>query len=110
MKTKPLPNSVTVQYSELMQNCIHPLSDGSNISFKSKVINRKRYWYLYISLGQIILDSGMGFFQVPALNRKQAFTSFKIRGRASLPGSPRDPARGYCTCVRCRKSQGREVC
>ena len=203
MKIKPLPNSVTVQYSELMQNCIHPLSDGSNISFKSKVINGKRYWYLYISLGksrrehylgqettelldqidaeksvweseeddrelritlvkmlvaggmtsptrnegkllallersgvflagavligttafkaysnmlgvrwaselatqdidiaadskyrlalprtkkvinlgQIILDSGMGFFQVPALNRKQASTSFKIRGR-----------------------------
>jgi len=203
MKIKPLPNSVTVQYSELMQNCIHPISDGSNISFKSKVINGKRYWYLYISLGksrrehylgqettelldqidaeksmwesddddrelritlvkmlvaggmtsptrnegkllallersgvflagavligttafkaysnmlgvrwaselatqdidiaadskyrlalprtkkvinlgQIILDSGMGFFQVPALNRKQASTSFKIRGR-----------------------------
>jgi len=34
-----------------------------------------------INLGQIILDSGMGFFQVPALNRKQASTSFKIRGR-----------------------------
>jgi len=203
MEIKPLPNSVTVQYSELLQNCIHPISDGSNISFKSKVINGKRYWYLYISLGssrrehylgeettelldqidaeksvweseeddrelrmtlvkmlvaggmtsptrnegkllallersgvflagavligttafkaysnmlgvrwaselatqdidiaadskyrlalprtkkvinlgQIILDSGMGFFQVPALNRKQASTSFKIRGR-----------------------------
>ena len=52
MKIKPLPNSVTVQYSELMQNCIHPISDGSNISFKSKVINGKRYWYLYISLGK----------------------------------------------------------
>ncbi len=202
MEIKPLPNSLAVQYSELMQNCIQPLSDGSNISFKSKTINGKRYWYLYISLGtsrrehylgeettelldqidaeksmwaseeddrelrktlvkmlvaggmasparnegkllallersgvflagavligttafkaygnmlgvrwaselatqdldiaaqsdyrlalprtkktinlgQVILDSGMGFFQVPALNRKQPSTSFKIRG------------------------------
>ncbi len=46
-----LPNSMTVQYSELMQNCVQPLSDGSNLSFKSKVINDKRYWYLYISIG-----------------------------------------------------------
>ena len=203
MDIKTLPNSLTVQYSELMQNCIHPLSDGSNISFKSKTINGRKYWYLYISLGssrrehylgeesvelrdqmddekalwasneddrklrktlvsmlvaggmtapardegkllallersgvflagavlvgtiafkayanmlgvkwaseyatqdidiaadsryplalprtkkavnleQIILDSGMGFFKVPALNRKQPSTSFKIRGR-----------------------------
>lgn len=198
-----LPNSLSVQYSELMQNCIRPISDGSNLSFKSKKINNKRYWYLYISIGstrrehylgeesqelldqiedekarwesdtddralrqrlvnmllgggmtapgrdegkvlsllerngvflagaalvgtmafrayanmlsvawgsaagtqdidlaadnhyelalprprapinlrQIILDSGMGFFEVPALNRKQPSTSFKIRGR-----------------------------
>jgi hypothetical protein len=34
-----------------------------------------------IHLRQIILDSGMGFFEVPALNRKQPSTSFKIRGR-----------------------------
>jgi len=34
-----------------------------------------------IQLRQIILDSGMGFFDVPALNRKQPSTSFKIRGR-----------------------------
>ena len=200
---KYLPNSLSVQYSELMQNCVRPISDGSNISFKSKKINNRRYWYLYISvgstrrehylgeetaelldriddekaawesdtddrelrqrlvnmligggmatlgrdegkvisllerngiflagaalvgtmafrayanmlsvswatdvgtqdvdlaadnhytlalprprspihLGQIILDSGMGFFEVPALNRKQPSTSFKIRGR-----------------------------
>ena len=206
MKIKTLPNSLTVQYSELMQNCIHPLSDGSNLSFKSKTIKAKKYWYLYISLGssrrehylgqetaelldqiddekalwasneddrelrktlvsmlvaggmttpardagkllallersgvflagavlvgtiafkayanmlgvkwasefatqdidiaadsryllalprtkkpvnlgQIILDSGMGFFEVPALNRKQPSTSFKIRGRDFL--------------------------
>ena len=51
MEIKPLPSSVTLQYSELLQNCIHPLSDGSNISFKSKTINGRRYWYLYISLG-----------------------------------------------------------
>ncbi|MGB5625213.1 MAG: GSU2403 family nucleotidyltransferase fold protein [Woeseiaceae bacterium] len=198
-----LPNSLSVQYSELMQNCIRPISDGSNLSFKSKKINNKRYWYLYISVGstrrehylgeetqelldqiddekarwesdtddrelrqrlvnmligggmtapsrdegkvisllerngvflagaalvgtlafrayanmlsvvwgsdagtqdidlaadnryklalprprtsinlrQLILDSGMGFFEVPALNRKQPSTSFKIRGR-----------------------------
>ena len=206
MEIKALPHSLTVQYSELMQNCIHPLSDGSNISFKSKIINGKKYWYLYISLGssrrehylgeesvelldqiddekalwasnaddrelrqtlvsmlvaggmtapardegkllallersgvflvgavligttafkayanmlgvrwasefatqdidiaadnryllalpktkkpvnlgQIILDSGMGFFEVPALNRKQPSTSFKIRGKEFL--------------------------
>ena len=197
------PNSLSVQYSELMQNCVRPISDGSNLSFKYKDINNKRYWYLYISIGstrrehylgedspelldkiedekarwesdtddrelrqrlvnmligggmttpnrdegkvisllerngvflagavlvgtmafrayanmlsvawasdagtqdldiaadnryelalprprtsiqlrQIILDSGMGFFEVPALNRKQPSTSFKIRGR-----------------------------
>ena len=51
IEIQPLPNSVTVQYSELMQNCIQPLSDGSNLSFKSKLINNRRYWYLYISIG-----------------------------------------------------------
>ena len=202
-KIEYLPNSLSVQYSELMQNCVRPISDGSNLSFKYKEINGKRYWYLYISVGstrrehylgeetqelldriddekalwesetddrelrqrlvnmsigggmsplnrdegkvisllerngvflagsalvgttafrayanmlsvawasdtgtqdidpaadnhyelvlprprrpimlsQIILDSGMGFFEVPALNRKQPSTSFKIRGR-----------------------------
>ena len=34
-----------------------------------------------INLRQTILDSGMGFFEVPALNRKQPSTSFRIRGR-----------------------------
>jgi len=34
-----------------------------------------------INLGQIILDSGMGLFEVPVLNRKQPSTSFKIRGQ-----------------------------
>ena len=34
-----------------------------------------------INLGQLILDSGMGFIEVPALHRKQPSTSFKIRGR-----------------------------
>ncbi|MEX0708329.1 MAG: GSU2403 family nucleotidyltransferase fold protein [Woeseia sp.] len=46
-----LPGSVTVLYSELLQNCIHPLSDGANVSFKSKTIGGRRYWYLYISVG-----------------------------------------------------------
>jgi hypothetical protein len=35
----------------------------------------------FISLGQLILDSGLGFVEVPALNRKQPITSFRIRGR-----------------------------
>lgn len=46
-----LPDTVTLQYSELMQQCIHPAPDGANISFKSKMVSGKRYWYLYISLG-----------------------------------------------------------
>jgi hypothetical protein len=29
----------------------------------------------------VLLDSGLGFFEVPALNRKSPSTSFKIRGR-----------------------------
>lgn len=28
-----------------------PLSDGSNLSFKPKLINGKRYWYLFMSVG-----------------------------------------------------------
>ena len=51
MKITQLPDNLTVQYSELLQNCVHPISDGSNISFKYKAINGKKYWYLYISLG-----------------------------------------------------------
>ncbi|GMR05599.1 MAG: GSU2403 family nucleotidyltransferase fold protein [Gammaproteobacteria bacterium] len=46
-----LPDIVTLQYSELMQQCIHPAPDGANVSFKSKKVAGKRYWYLYISLG-----------------------------------------------------------
>jgi len=46
-----LPDSVAVQYSELMQQCVHPAPDGSNISFKSKKIGKKKYWYLYLSIG-----------------------------------------------------------
>lgn len=46
-----LPDTVTLQYSELMQQCVHPAPDGANISFKSKVVAGKRYWYLFISLG-----------------------------------------------------------
>ena len=55
-----LPNSLSVQYSELMQNCIRPISDGSNLSFKSKKINNKRYWYLYISVGSTRREHYLG--------------------------------------------------
>lgn len=50
-KIQRLPDTVGLQYSELMQQCIHPAPDGANISFKSKKVAGKRYWYLYISLG-----------------------------------------------------------
>lgn len=55
-----LPNSLMVQYSELMQNCVQPVSDGSNLSFKSKKINGKRYWYLYISIGKTRREHYLG--------------------------------------------------
>lgn len=51
MNIQRLPDIVTMQYSELMQQCVLPTPDGSNISFKSKKVGGKRYWYLYISLG-----------------------------------------------------------
>lgn len=50
-KIRQLPDVVALQYSELMQQCVHPAPDGSNISFKSKEISGKHYWYLFISLG-----------------------------------------------------------
>ncbi len=46
-----LPDIVRLQYTELMQQCVHPAPDGANISFKSKLVGGKRYWYIYISLG-----------------------------------------------------------
>lgn len=46
-----LPISVAAQYSELLQQCVRPAPDGSNISFKRKKIGAKVYCYLYISLG-----------------------------------------------------------
>jgi hypothetical protein len=55
-----LPNSLSVQYSELMQNCVQPISDGSNLSFKYKTINGKRYWYLYISVGSTRREHYLG--------------------------------------------------
>jgi hypothetical protein len=55
-----IPNSLLVQYSELMQNCVQPVSDGSNLSFKSKKINNKRYWYLYISVGRTRREHYLG--------------------------------------------------
>jgi hypothetical protein len=48
---RTLPDGVALQYTELMQQCIKPAPDGANLSFKSKTIGKKRYWYLYISLG-----------------------------------------------------------
>jgi len=50
-KIQRLPDTVTLQYSELMQQCVQPTPDGANISFKSKMVAGKRYWYLFISLG-----------------------------------------------------------
>ena len=35
-KIQRLPDSVALKYSELMQQCIQPVPDGANISFKSK--------------------------------------------------------------------------
>ncbi len=55
-----LPNSLLVQYSELMQQCVRPISDGSNLSFKYKEINGKRYWYLYISVGSTRREHYLG--------------------------------------------------
>jgi hypothetical protein len=64
-----LPNSLMVQYSELMQNCVQPVSDGSNLSFKSKKINGKRYWYLYISIGKTRREHYLGEETTELLDR-----------------------------------------
>ena len=64
-----LPNSLSVQYSELMQNCVQPISDGSNLSFKSKDINKKRYWYLYISIGTTRREHYLGEETTELLDR-----------------------------------------
>jgi len=64
-----LPDSLTTQYSELLQNCIHPLSDGSNLSFKSKEIHGKRYWYLYISIGRTRREHYLGEETTELLDR-----------------------------------------
>lgn len=66
---KQLPNSLSVQYSELMQNCVQPISDGSNLSFKYKTINGKRYWYLYISIGSTRREHYLGEETVELLDR-----------------------------------------
>ena len=66
---EPLPNSLTVQYSELLQNCIRPISDGSNISFKAKALNGKRYWYLYISVGTTRREHYLGEETAELLDR-----------------------------------------
>ena len=64
-----LPNSLMVQYSELMQNCVQPISDGSNLSFKYKDINGKRYWYLYISIGRTRREHYLGEETTELLDR-----------------------------------------
>ena len=64
-----LPNSLSVQYSELMQNCVHPISDGRNLSFKYKTINAKRYWYLYISVGSTRREHYLGEETIELLDR-----------------------------------------
>ena len=64
-----LPNSLSVQYSELMQNCVQPISDGSNVSFKYKTINGKRYWYLYISIGSTRREHYLGEETIELLDR-----------------------------------------
>lgn len=64
-----LPNSLLVQYSELMQNCVRPISDGSNLSFKNKKINGKRYWYLYISIGSTRREHYLGEETTQLLDR-----------------------------------------
>lgn len=61
-----LPDTVTLQYSELMQQCIHPAPDGANISFKAKTVAGKRYWYLFISLGSRRSEHYLGV-ETPAL-------------------------------------------
>ncbi len=68
-EVKYLPNSLSVQYSELMQNCVHPLSDGSNLSFKYKTINNKRYWYLYTSIGSTRREHYLGEETTELLDR-----------------------------------------
>ncbi len=66
---KRLPNSLMVQYSELLQNCVQPISDGSNLSFKSKKINGRRYWYLYISIGKTRREHYLGEESTELLDR-----------------------------------------
>ncbi len=66
---KHLPNSLSVQYSELMQNCVQPISSGSNLSFKFKTINNKRYCYLYISIGSTRREHYLGEETADLLDR-----------------------------------------
>ena len=64
-----VPNSLLVQYGELMQNCVHPVSDGSNLSFKYKDIGGTRYWYLYISVGATRREHYLGEETTELLDR-----------------------------------------
>ena len=51
---------------------------GLPIQWKQVVIQRSKK---PIDLSRLLLDSGMGFLEVPALNRKSPSTKFKIRGQ-----------------------------
>ena len=68
-KITRIPDNLLLQYSELMQNCIHPVPDGSNISFKSKRISERKYWYLYISLGSSRREHYLGEDSTELLDR-----------------------------------------
>ncbi len=48
---KYLPLSISTQHLELLQQCVDPTPDGSNLSFKHKKIGAKTFWYLYVSIG-----------------------------------------------------------
>jgi hypothetical protein len=52
-----------------MQNCVHPVSDGSNLSFKYKDIGGRRYWYLYISVGATRREHYLGEETTELLDR-----------------------------------------
>ena len=46
-----------------------PVSDGSNLSFKSKMIGGKRYWYPYISIGTTRREHYLGEESTELLDR-----------------------------------------
>ena len=61
-----LPDSLAAQYSELLRHAVRPTPDGSNLSFKSKRVRGRTYWYLYVSLGRRRTEHYLGA-ETPAL-------------------------------------------